>query len=239
MNDRFAFNRRTVLTLCGAAGASLLVDRAMATPLAQALGSVGTSVPACVLTPAQTEGPYFVDERLERADLRSDPATGRVAAGVPLQLTLQVSRLAGGGCHPLVGAQVDLWHCDADGVYSDANDPGFNTRGTRFLRGFQRSGADGRVRFLTIYPGWYDGRTVHIHFKIRPREGGEFTSQLYFDDALTDRVHALAPYVRRGQRTMRNADDGIFRRGGERLLLDVRSTPNGFSTFYEVGLKAT
>lgn len=237
MNDRSALNRRTVLTLCGVAGAGLLVDRAMATPLAQALGS--GRVPACVLTPAQTEGPYFVDERLERADLRNDPATGKVVAGVPLQLTLRVSSLAGGVCRPLTGAQVDLWHCDADGVYSDAGDPGFHTRGTRFLRGFQRSGADGRVRFLTIYPGWYDGRTVHIHFKIRPREGGEFTSQLYFDDALTDRVHTLAPYARRGPRTVRNADDGIFRRGGERLLLDVRRTPDGFSALYEVGLQTS
>ncbi|MCW3479389.1 intradiol ring-cleavage dioxygenase [Neisseriaceae bacterium JH1-16] len=227
MNNRHRFDRRTVLALAGVTGASMLARRALATPLGAA---------ACVLTPAQIEGPYFVDERLERVDLRSDPATGKVVPGAPLQLTLRVVRASGGGCLPVAGARVDLWHCNADGIYSDAEDPGFNTRGTRFLRGFQRSDAEGRVHFLTIYPGWYDGRTVHIHFKVRPREGGEFTSQLYFDDALTDRVHTLAPYARRGQRTTRNADDGIFHRNGERLVLNVQRRPDGFIAHYDVGL---
>jgi len=234
--DHNLLGRRTVLALCGIAGAGLLVRRALAAPLSPGLKQV--AAPACILTPAQTEGPYFVDERLERVDLRSDPATGKVVAGVPLQLTLRVSRSSAGGCKPLAGARVDVWHCDADGVYSDAEDPGFDTRGMRFLRGFQLSDADGRVHFLTIYPGWYDGRAVHLHFKVSPREGGEFTSQLYFDDVLTDRVHTLAAYARRGQRTLRNGDDGIFRRGGEHLVLNVQRQPDGFVAHYEVGLPA-
>ncbi len=87
-----------------------------------------------------------------------------------------------------MGAIVDIWHCDAAGVYSDATDPGFNTVGKKFLRGYQVTDANGGVQFTTIYPGWYRGRTVHIHFKVRAKaksgQSYEFTSQLYFDDAI-------------------------------------------------------
>src|SRR4030095_2511853 len=116
---------------------------------------------ACVATPEQTEGPFFVDTRQERSDVRSDPAGGAQRAGPALALDLAVSRSGAAGCAPLAGAIVDIWHCDADGVYS-------GTRGSeRFLRGYQVSDANGRVRFVTIYPGWYSGRAVHIHFKVR------------------------------------------------------------------------
>src|SRR5437867_10077264 len=101
-----------------------------------------SAMPPCIVRPEQTEGPYFVDERLNRSDIRSDPTDGRVKSGTPLALTLQVSRLGAGDCHPLPGAQVDIWHCDALGVYSDVRDPGFNTIGQKFLRGYQVT--DGR-----------------------------------------------------------------------------------------------
>jgi protocatechuate 3,4-dioxygenase beta subunit len=107
--------------------------------------------PACALTPAQTEGPYFVDERLDRADLRTDPADGAARPGVPFALVLRVLALTGAGCEPLRGAIVDVWHCDARGVYSDTAD----APGTRFRRGYQRTDAAGTVRFTTIYPGAY------------------------------------------------------------------------------------
>jgi protocatechuate 3,4-dioxygenase beta subunit len=165
--------RRRLLTLAG----GLLLARAAG------------AAPGCVLTPEQTEGPYFVDVRLNRSDIRADvrsgPGAGVVAAGVPLALALRVLD-TGAGCRPVAGALVDIWHCDAAGVYSDAVDPGFDSRGHTFLRGYQVSGSDGVLRFLTIYPGWYRGRAVHIHFKVRTSTGGEFTSQLYFDEAVTD-----------------------------------------------------
>jgi protocatechuate 3,4-dioxygenase beta subunit len=98
---------------------------------------------------------------------------------------------------------VDIWHCDAFGVYSDAVDPGFNTVGQKFLHGYQITDNNGSVELTTIYPGWYAGRTVHIHFKVRLFAGTtqtySFTSQLYFDDTFTDQVFATqAPYNTRG-----------------------------------------
>jgi 2-keto-3-deoxy-L-fuconate dehydrogenase len=164
----------------------------------------------CVVTPAVTEGPYFVDERLNRADLRSDPTTGAVKAGVPLTLAVALSQVAASGaCTPLANALVDMWHCDALGVYSDVSSQ--NTLGQRFLRGYQVSDANGQVQFLTIYPGWYAGRAVHIHFKVRTSPGAasglEFTSQMFFDDALTDSVYTQAPYNARGRRSTLNSTE--------------------------------
>ena len=87
--------------------------------------------------------------------------------GIPVTLTLNISQVDGQSCIPLAGATVDIWHCDALGVYSDVSDAGFETVGQKFLRGYQTTGETGAVQFSTIYPGWYSGRTVHIHLKIR------------------------------------------------------------------------
>ena len=199
-------------------------------------------VPACVVTPQETEGPYFVDEQLFRADIRADPTTGLVKDGTPLRLGLRVSQVGGdNACTALAGAVVDIWHCDALGVYSDARDPSFNTQGQKFLRGAQITDDSGAVEFLTIYPGWYQGRAVHIHFKVRTNPGSangyEFTSQLYFDEALTDVVHAQAPYAARGQGRLRNAGDGIYRSGGgDQLLLLPMQTDEGYAATFAVGL---
>ena len=241
MNDatrspRLSHRRRAALRAVLGAGACLAGGRAMAqaTPLAGKGGA-----PACILTPAQTEGPYFVDERLERSDIRGDPSSGAVKAGALLTLDLAIFAVDGARCVPAAGAIVDVWHCDAAGVYSDANDMRFGTRGAKFLRGYQVADADGRVRFTTIYPGAYPGRAVHIHFKVRTDPRGEFTSQLYFDDALTDRIHARAPYANAGDgaRT-RNARDGPYRRGGRELELAVESEGSGYRARYDVGIRA-
>ena len=215
------------------------------TPLAEpiatatAASAVATAaLPACVVRPEQTEGPYFVDEQLNRSDIRPDPSDGSVRPGAPLALTFLVSRINGATCAPLEGAVVDVWHCDAAGVYSGVNDRGFgSTAGQLFLRGYQTSGSDGAAAFTTIYPGWYSGRATHIHFKIRTADGYEFTSQLYFDDALTDLVHAQEPYAARGQRDTRNANDGIFRAGGELLTLNVTESGDGYAAVFDVGLQ--
>jgi protocatechuate 3,4-dioxygenase beta subunit len=225
--------RREALALLG--GTALLAGGVPSRPgLAQPL-------PACVVTPEQMDGPYFVDARLNRSDIRSDPADKTIKQGVPLTLILRVSTVGGAGCTPLAGAMVDVWHCDATGAYSDARDPGFDTVGKRFLRGYQATDAGGAVRFITIYPGWYQGRAVHIHFKVRSAagtgRGHEFSSQLYFDEAVTDRVHARAPYSALGKRTQRNNEDGLFRRGGNRLMLALTETGGGYTGEFSVGLK--
>jgi protocatechuate 3,4-dioxygenase beta subunit len=232
--------RREVLALAGLAGASMLGGAAVLGNPRPARAGV---MPACVVRPQQIEGPYFVDEKLNRADIRSDPADGSVKDGVRLDLTFEVTRVDGGNCRPLAGAMVDLWQCDALGIYSDVRDTtvGFNTVGRKFLRGYQVTDNNGAVRFTTIYPGWYQGRTVHVHFKIRtPRAAGgahEFTSQLYFDDAITDRVLARAPYASKGPRSARNAQDNFFRNGGDQLLLPLVPDGQAYRATFDIGLQ--
>jgi protocatechuate 3,4-dioxygenase beta subunit len=122
-------------------------------------------------------------------------------------------------------------------------DPKFNTVGERFLRGYQITDRNGEARFQTIYPGWYPTRTVHIHFKIRTdpgaARGSVFTSQLYFDDALTTQVHARAPYAARGERQVRNADDRIFARGGDQLMLAPTVAGDGYAAKFTVALQTS
>jgi protocatechuate 3,4-dioxygenase beta subunit len=230
-------SRREILTLLGATGALWM----MGGSLRPRWASAALQGPSCVVRPEQTEGPYFVEERLNRSDIRSDPGDGRVRPGTQLALTLAISRLGTGDCQPLPGAQVDIWHCDALGIYSDVRDPGFNTIGQKFFRGYQITDARGEVKFLTIYPGWYEGRTVHIHVKVRtaPQAGRsfEFTSQMYFDDGLSNRVYADAPYTTKGKRTARNLDDRIFRRGGDQLMLIPTPVADGYAATFAIALQ--
>ncbi len=231
-------SRREILALLGAAAANMLIGCSF-----RQSGGAGSDAASlsCVATPEQTEGPYFVDERLHRSDIRVDPSDGSMQAGLPLTLEIRVSSISRGGCKPLVGASVDIWHCDAQGVYSDATDPHFRTIGKKFLRGYQVTDANGSVQFRTIYPGWYEGRTVHIHFKVRtaPKSARtyEFTSQFYFEDSITDRVHAQRPYVKKGQRTLKNEGDGIFRDGGSQLVLSLVENVQGYAARFDVGLQ--
>ncbi len=189
----------------------------------------------CVVTPEETEGPYFVDEMLNRSDIRSDPSSGAVSAGTPFLLTMRVYKV-GTSCEPLAGAHVDIWHCDADGNYSDVSQN--NTVGKRFLRGYQVTDDSGVATFTTIYPGWYSGRTVHIHFKIRTFDGSsttyEFTSQLFFDDSLTDEAYAIAPYSARPNRDVLNSNDNIY---DDMLLMNVSPSGDGYASTFDVGLQ--
>lgn len=230
-------SRRQAVSVLGATGALWLMGGSLFSRQLLA----GTQVSSCVVRPEQTEGPYFVDERLNRSDIRSDPANGQVKPGRPLALTLQIARLGSGDCQALPGAQVDIWHCDALGVYSDVRDAGFNTIGQKFLRGYQITDSRGEARFVTIYPGWYVGRTVHIHVKVRtaPAAGRsfEFTSQMYFDDRLTEDVYADQPYAAKGRRYARNQDDRIFRRGGDQLMLAPTTIADGYAATFEIGLQ--
>ena len=232
--------RREWLALLGVAGVSTMAGSAglSGLPVAKVVG-----FPACVVRPAQMEGPYFVDEKLNRSDIRSNPTDGKVRPGAPLQLGFRVSRIDGSNCRPLEGTLVDVWQCDALGVYAGVKDTNarFDTVGQKFLRGYQTTDANGAVRFTTIYPGWYQGRTIHIHFKIRttPTSGRayEFTSQLYFDDALSDRVMRAEPYAGKGARTVRNEQDGLFRQGGEQLMLAVTQAGSGYAGTFDIGLQ--
>ncbi|WP_425147256.1 intradiol ring-cleavage dioxygenase [Deinococcus sp.] len=225
-------SRRRALTLLGSAGA-LLGAGGLLTSRAGAASTASTALPSCVVRPAQTEGPYFVDEKLNRRDVRSDPASGKIEAGVPLTLGFLVTQVGAGGCKPLPGVQVDIWHTNALGHYSDIGGEG--TKGQKFLRGYQMTDAQGVATFQTIYPGWYNGRTVHIHFKLR-RGNSTFTSQLFFDEALSDKVYTQAPYNTRGARTTRNAQDNIYGNGGHQLMLDAKPSGQGYAAVFDVGM---
>lgn len=195
------------------------------------------TAPACVVRPERTEGPYFVDELLNRSDIRSDPTTNLIKAGTQLNLSFHITSVANGGCAVLPNAQVDVWHCDAGGLYSDES--ANNTVGQKFLRGYQLTDASGLAKFVTIYPGWYSGRTVHIHFKIRVGNL-EFTSQLFFDDTLTDTVFQSSPYNTRGTRNTRNANDGIYNQNntGSQLLLALTQNGSAYDTVFDIGVNA-
>lgn len=249
-------SRREALTLFGLSGAALLaacapqagsLQQAVATatgsgaPSATAASTqAAASLPACIARPALTEGPYFVDERLERSDVRSDPSDGSLRPGLPLTLTFLVSNVREDACQPLPGVMVDIWHCDAQGVYSDASDPTFgSTAGQKFLRGYQVTDANGLARFTTIFPGWYQGRAVHIHFKIRnypaADAGYDFTSQLFFDEATSDEVYQLGDYQKSGQ-YMRNNEDGIYNQSSGQTLLTLTPQAEGYSATFDIGL---
>ena len=250
--------RREVLALLGGSAlvacapaaltpsATSAATQAAATAAATAGASASTAavLPSCVVRPALTEGPYFVDEKLNRSDIRSEPSTNAVKPGVALALTFLVSRVSGTACVALPSATVDVWHCDALGVYSDATDPTFgSTKGTKFLRGYQTTDANGMAKFTTIWPGWYQGRAVHVHFKICSTASNgqvsDFTSQLFFDESLNDQIFAQAPYSQKGgSGRLRNEGDGIFQGSGGKLTLAPARSGDGYTATFDIGLTA-
>ncbi|MEC4986643.1 MAG: intradiol ring-cleavage dioxygenase [Oscillatoria sp. PMC 1068.18] len=196
-----------------------------------------TQAPGCIVTPRQTPGPYFLDEQLNRSDVIS------AQAGVPLILTMRVFAVNGSQCLPVPNAVVDIWHCNALGVYSGVQDSyqSLNTSAENFLRGYQVTDNNGTVQFRTIYPGCYPGRAVHIHFQVRTsptsNQGREFSSQLYFDDALTEEVFNRQPYASKRSQLVKNAQDGLYRSSGKQLTLELSQSESGFVSTFDVGLR--
>jgi protocatechuate 3,4-dioxygenase beta subunit len=180
-------------------------------PAAVASGAV-----SCVLAPEQTEGPYYIaNEKLRRNITDGRP-------GTPLQLRAFV--VDASTCKAIRNATVDIWHADAGGVYSGF---GEGAASRTFMRGIQRTNAKGLALFRTVYPGWYQGRTVHIHVKVHLGGNVVHTGQLYFPDSVTDTVYRKAPYNRRPNRSTRNAADAIYRNGGKKSQVTVRKNSAG------------
>jgi protocatechuate 3,4-dioxygenase beta subunit len=213
-----AISRRRALTNLGgfaavALGGSVLGARELleaddADAAGTGPAAVASGLVSCVLAPEQTEGPYYLDD----AAVRRNVTEGR--PGVALTLRLTVVNVA--NCKPIKGAAVEIWHCDAGGDYS-----GVQGDSGMFLRGIQRTDAKGLALFKTIYPGWYQGRTVHIHTMVHLGGNVVHTGQLYFSDAITDAVYQRTPYNQRPGRTPRNAADSIYRNGGKRSTLKL------------------
>lgn len=175
----------------------------------------------CTLYPQQTEGPFYID----LDSLRRDITEGK--AGMPLSVVVKVQSES---CTPLKDVAVDLWHCDADGIYSGFSGQlgGLDTTGETFLRGTQVTDADGVAEFDCIYPGWYPGRTTHIHFKVHTSSTTEATSQLYFPEDVTTEIYATSPYDARGPKDTPNAGDGIATAKPVPLAMVTGDASSGF-----------
>jgi len=218
-----------------------------------------SAVSTCTLTPAsmrlnptpqQIEGPYFVDEMPNRSDIRSDTSDGSVEEGIPLRLIIHVYDVDDGSCVPLRGAKVDLWHTDSQGVYSAVKDMGTSEK--NFLRGYQVTDSNGTVEFTTIYPGWYEGRAIHIHDKVRTFNGSEttleWTSQLYFNNSINQQIHKQAPYSNHGPPQTANEEDIVYSQGsadglvqrdsGERLIINLTKDESTYVGTFNIVLNA-
>lgn len=194
-----------------AAAIGVSAGRAGAEEKNPALAAAQVAPGHCQLFPEAVEGPYYFDPKF----LRRDITEGR--AGLPLELAFRV--IEQGPCTGIGNARVDIWHADAGGVYSGYAGQGdgrdVSTKGETFLRGTQMTDADGRVSFRSIYPGWYPGRTPHIHIKIFLSEREVLTAQLYFPDDVTAKLYAAnAPYSARPVPDTTNPTDWIFKTGG-------------------------
>jgi len=228
-NDKTSqITRRTVLGMLGSIGVVSIVGR-----LEGASGANAGS-PNCVLTPQLTEGPFFVDEKLNRAEISDGQA------GLPLRLNIYVYDANSSACGAVPGAQIDIWHTNGKGIYSDV--PGLGSAEQTFLRGYQITDKNGNVSFTTIYPGWYYGRTSHIHVKARTfnaagNETSEASTQLFFEDRITDAVYASnLPYNSRPARDTRNSQDGIYGGRTGLLLKLTGDTRSGYVGAITIGI---
>jgi protocatechuate 3,4-dioxygenase beta subunit len=230
MHETRITRRGSLVKLGGAALAAVAGWRVVeSTEDAQGAGpaAVASGAVSCVLAPEQTQGPYYLPgDKLRRNVTEGKP-------GVPLTLKLTVLDVS--TCKPIKGAAVDIWHCDAGGVYSGTSVQGTEER--TFLRGIQKTDAKGVVTFKTIYPGWYRGRTVHIHVRVSLGGNIVHTGQLYFPDALTDTVYKRSPYNARPGRDPRNTGDSIYRNGGSRSTLKLRKVGTGYSGSITMGIQ--
>src|SRR4029079_3014322 len=207
------YTRRGSLARLGGLAAAAVGGKALLGPDGSSAGTsaVESGLVTCVLTPALTEGPYYIAGEKVRRDIRDGHP------GTVLTLKLRVLNVA--TCSPIKNAAVDIWHADAAGNYSGF---GAGASSRTFMRGVQRTDANGIATFTTVYPGWYQGRAVHIHVKVHVGGTVVHTGQLFFPDATTDAAYRRPPYRGRGARDVRNPADAIFRNGGRRSMLTVR-----------------
>jgi protocatechuate 3,4-dioxygenase beta subunit len=220
--------RRTLLGLAGLIAGGAGAWKLDTADAAGGPAAVASGLVTCVLTPELTEGPYYIaGEQVRRNVTEGKP-------GVPL--TLKTTVLNASTCKPIKNAAVDIWHADAGGVYSGF---GAGASNRTFLRGIQRTGATGVATFQTIYPGWYQGRAVHIHVKVHVGGNVVHTGQFFFPEALTDVVYKRSPYSSRPNRDVRNANDSIFVNGGNKGLLHVKKSGSGYVATIAMGVHAS
>jgi protocatechuate 3,4-dioxygenase beta subunit len=226
----------------------------------------------CILTPSlieeegtsqQTEGPYFVAGMPNRSDIRSDSFDGSIQQGIPLHLVIHVYKINDKGnnstpaadaavsCMPFNRAQVDIWHANSQGLYSGISQIG--TEGKTYLRGYQTTDNNGTAKFDTIYPGWYQGRAIHIHVMVRAFDGGSnetfhWTSQMYLNNSINEKVHTQIPYSKHGLPPMTNEQDGLYTgsstdklvqsNAGQHLMLNLTKDKQGYAGTFNIIVNA-
>ncbi len=200
MTGRLLRRREAIFALGAGLGAIWSVSRR---------GASASAAGTCVLSPEQIEGPFYVAGE----PFRSDITEGRPGTSLRLKLRVRDAMT----CRRIKGATVDIWHTDAAGDYS-----GVNGATSTFMRGQQTTDGIGRTVFTTIYPGWYPGRTTHIHVKVHVGGTVVHTGQLYFPDTITDAVYAVEPYAAHGLRSTTNAADILYASGGAESTLTLR-----------------
>jgi protocatechuate 3,4-dioxygenase beta subunit len=230
--------RRQALTgLALGASAGAAPQPLLAQAASSARNTVLLNTSMCVLTPESVEGPFYFDPKLKREDIAES------RPGVPLKLLMQI--VNAGNCAPIPEARVDIWHSDASGQYSGyGRQPGsgnVSTRGQTFLRGTQFADLAGLARFTTIYPGWYLGRTPHIHFKVFLTEKSALTGQIYFPDALSEFIYkTVPPYnARKRDRDTSNGNDGVLQMagGGHESFCSIKEEADHYLASLVIGVR--
>ena len=223
--------RREALAAMGAASAAIALgcgDSPASPSATTSSGSTPTTSTnaACAVTPTETVGPYPSLTDLFRSDIRE------TKQGTQLTLTIKVVNVSG-GCSPVSGANVEIWHVDAAGNYSQ-----YGTQTTQtYLRGIQTTNANGEVTFVTIYPGWYQGRATHIHVEVTINGVSRKVTQMAFPEAVNNAVHTSGVYSSRGTNPMSNSSDGIFADSlSSEIVTPAGSPASGYTATFQVGI---
>ena len=242
-----SFGRRKVLRLIGVGAVGALVAGCGGGSTTSSTGGTTTGSGSCAVTMEGEEGPYFVDDSasgFNRSNILANLDGSNIQSGIPLTLTLIVQDNKN-SCAAMANVQVDIWHCNADGVYS-AEDVE-STIGETWLRGYQITDSNGMVKFVTIFPGWYQGRTTHIHLRVRSSydstsTGGTNTTQLFFPQDTINTVYTtISPYSSHGANSTTNANDHVYtpETEGTTLLTLTGDATSGFAATFKINLPVT
>jgi protocatechuate 3,4-dioxygenase beta subunit len=240
---RASLNRKAVLKALGLAGGGLIAAKCTASAKATSAAAPSSS---CAVTPEGEIGPFFTDDSLatyNRSNILSNLGGTSTQMGVPLTLTL-IARDSKKGCAAMPGVRVDIWHCNAQGVYS--NESVENTADQTWLRGYQITNGAGSVTFTTIVPGWYRGRSTHIHLRVRSSystasstSDGTNTTQVFFPQSLVDSIGTtVSAYNSHGVNTTTNERDHVYTSevNGVTLLSLSGSVAAGYTASYTITL---
>ena len=215
-----------------------------ASSTSSALDITITGATACTQTLEGEEGPYFVDDSAtgyKRSNILTNLDGSDSQSGVAFTLTLYVYD-SENSCTAMENVQVDIWHCNASGIYSAESSEA--TSSQSWLRGYQITDSTGKVQFTTILPGWYSGRTTHIHLRLRSTydsssSGGTNTMQLFFDQTLIDTLAtSVSPYSSEGSNPTTNATDRVYsdQEDGTTLMTLSGSTTAGYTASFNIYL---